>query len=389
MHRRAFVRLVGGGVVAAAAAPLAGCDSGLPPEALAAWQGPGQEPDLRRWILGHAILAPHSHNLQSWLVDLRTPGEILLRCDLERLLPETDPFSRQIMMSQGTFIELLDLAARERGQRAEITLFPEGEFGPEKIDERPVARIRLVEDANVSKDPLFGQIFKRRTNRSAYELERPVPAAAWQAMADAVQPHPLRFGFVGIDQPDSADEMRAHREIANAAWRIELTTPRAMLESYKVLRVGAAEIARHRDGLSLTDPMVVWMDRLGLFDRSQAPGPDDFATTSQIKDFGAKIASTPGFLWLVSRGNDRITQVNAGRAYARVQLAGTAQGVAMHPLQQALQEYPEQARPYAAIRQLLEAPAPTQTIQMWARVGFAPPVQPAPRRGVAAHLVAG
>ena len=389
MHRRAFVRLVGGGVVAAAAAPLAGCDSGLPPEALAPWQGPGQEPDLRRWILGHAILAPHSHNLQSWLVDLRTPDEILLRCDPTRLLPETDPFSRQIMMSHGTFIELLDLAARERGQRAEITLFPEGEFGPEKVDERPVARIRLVEDSNVSKDPLFAQILKRHTNRNVYDLERPVPAAAWQAMADAVQPHPLRFGFVGTDQPDSADEMRAHREIANAAWRIELTTPRAMLESYKVLRVGAAEIARHRDGLSLTDPMVVWMDRLGLFDRSQAPGPDDFATTSQIKDFGAKIASTPGFLWLVSRGNDRVTQVNAGRAYARVQLAGTAQGVAMHPLQQALQEYPEQARPYAAIRQLLEAPAPTQTIQMWARVGFAPPVQPAPRRGVAAHLVAG
>ena len=388
MHRRAFVRLVGGGVVAAAAAPLAGCDSGLPPEALAPWQGPGQEPDLRRWILGHAILAPHSHNLQSWLVDLRTPDEILLRCDPTRLLPETDPFSRQIMMSHGTFIELLDLAARERGQRAEITLFPEGEFGPEKVDERPVARIRLVEDSNVSKDPLFAQILKRHTNRNVYDLERPVPAAAWQAMADAVQPHPLRFGFVGTDQPDSADEMRAHREIANAAWRIELTTPRAMLESYKVLRVGAAEIARHRDGLSLTDPMVVWMDRLGLFDRSQAPGPDDFATTSQIKDFGTKIASTPGFLWLVSRGNDRVTQVNAGRAYARVQLAGTAQGVAMHPLQQALQEYPEQARPYAAIRQLLEAPAPAQTIQMWARVGFAPPVQPAPRRGVAAHLVA-
>jgi hypothetical protein len=389
MYRRAFVRLFGGGVVAAAAAPLAGCDSGLPAEALAPWQGPGQEPDLRRCILGHAILAPHSHNLQSWLVDLRTPDEILLRCDPTRLLPETDPFSRQIMMSHGTFIELLDLAARERGQRAEISLFPEGEFGPEKIDERPVARIRLVEDTQVSKDPLFAQILKRHTNRNAYDLERPVPAAAWQAMADAARPYPLRFGFVGIDQPDSADEMRAHREIANAAWRIELTTPRAMLESYKVLRVGAAEIARHRDGLSITDPMVVWMARLGLFDRSQAPGPDDFATTSQIEDFGAKIAATPGFLWLVSRGNDRVTQVNAGRAYARVQLAGTAKGVAMHPLQQALQEYPEQARPYAAIRPLLEAPAPAQTIQMWARVGFAPPVPPAPRRGVTAHLVAG
>jgi hypothetical protein len=386
MHRRAFVRLVGGGVVAAASASLAGCDRGYPAEALAPWQGPGDEPDLRRWILGHAILAPHSHNLQSWLVDLRTPGEILLRCDLTRLLPETDPFSRQIMMSHGTFIELLDLAARERGQRAEISFFPEGEFGPEKIDERPVARIRLAEDTNVSKDPLFGQIFRRQTNRSAYDAQRPVPAAAWQAMADAVQPHAMRFGFV---RPDESAEIRTHREIANEAWRIELTTPRAMLETYKVLRVGAKEIAQHRDGLSLTDPAVVWMTRLGLFDRSQAPGPDDFATTSQIKDFGEKIASTPGFLWMISQGNDRATQVNAGRAFARVQLAATAQGVAMQPLQQALQEYPEQARPYAAIRQLLGAPAPAQTIQMWARVGFAPPVQPAPRRGLAAHVVAG
>src|SRR5512139_4233353 len=138
MDRRAFVRLVGGGMVLAAGASASGCSSGVPPEATAAWRGPGDEPDLRRWILAHAILAPHSHNLQSWLVDLRTDGEIVLRCDPQRLLPETDPFSRQIMMSHGTFLELLDLAARERGLRAEIELFPEGAFGPERIDTRPV-----------------------------------------------------------------------------------------------------------------------------------------------------------------------------------------------------------------------------------------------------------
>ena len=386
MQRRAFIRLVGGGAVTAATLPLAGCDSGIPAAALTPWQGPGDEPDLRRWILGHAILAPHSHNLQSWLVDLRRPGEIVLRCDLTRLLPETDPHSRQIMMSQGTFIELLDLAARERGQRAEITLFPEGAFGPDKLDERPVARVRLQADPAVARDPLFRQILARHTNRNAYDLQRPVPAAAWQAMAAAVQPHSLRFGHVGTDQPA---RLQQHRDIAAEAWRIELTTPAAILESYKVLRVGAKEIVRHRDGLSITDPKLVWFERLGLFDRSKAPGPQDYATTSQIEDFHNKMASTPGFLWLVSAGNDRATQVNAGRAYARVQLAATAMGLAMQPLQQALQEYPEQARPYAAIRQLLDAPMPAQTVQMWARVGHAAPVQPAPRRGLAAHLVAG
>jgi hypothetical protein len=40
--------------------------------------------------------------------------------------------------------------------------------------------------------------------------------------------------------------------------------------------------------------MVVWLDRLGLFDRRKAPGPKDFATTSQIDDFGKKLESTPG-----------------------------------------------------------------------------------------------
>ena len=58
----------------------------------------------------------------------------MLYCDLTRLLPETDPFSRQIMMSQGTFLELLDLAARRRGLRADIDAFPRGRVRPEKPD---------------------------------------------------------------------------------------------------------------------------------------------------------------------------------------------------------------------------------------------------------------
>ena len=384
MHRRRFIRLTSGGIVlAATAAATSGCSTALPPEAIAPWQGPDPQADPRRWILGYAILAPHSHNLQSWLVDLTQPDQIELRCDLARLLPETDPFSRQIMMSHGTFIELLDLAARERGLRAEVSLFPEGEYGPNKIDQRPVARIRLSADPTVKRDPLFGQILARHTNRQAYDPARPVGAEAWHAMADATRPHALRFGHVG---PDDDAALREHRAIASEAWRIELTTPRTIMESYKVLRVGAAEVAKHRDGIALMDPMVVWMNRLGLFDRSQAPSPDSFATTSQIDDFNRNIESTPNFLWMVTAGNDRVTQVDAGRAYARVQLAATAHGLAMQPLQQALQEYPEQAGPYAQSRRLLDAPAP-QTVQMWARVGVAPPVEPAPRRGLDAQIV--
>lgn len=385
MQRRHFIRLAGGGVIAAATATtLSGCSSALPPEATAAWQAPGQaETEVRRWILSHAILAPHSHNLQSWLVDLGVPDEITLFIDQKRLLPETDPFSRQMMMSQGTFLELLDLAAKQKGLRADIALFPQGVFPPTTVDARPTARIRLVADASVKPDPLFAQILRRRTNREAYEAREP-DATALQRIATSVQPHPFRVGFVGSAQ---ADALQQHRRIAKEAWRIELVTPRTVMESFKVLRVGPKEIAQHRDGISLNDPMVRALDAVGLFDRSVAPAPDDFATTSQLEEFNAKIDTTPAFFWLVTEGNDRITQIHSGRAYVRAQLAATAAGLSMHPLSQALQEYPEQAAPYAQIHQLVGAPSPRFTVQMWARLGYAPVIEPSPRRGLASHVL--
>jgi hypothetical protein len=386
IDRRGFLRVAGGGLIAPATLALGGCSlSGeLPAEAVKAWQGPGAAAgDERRWILGYAILAPHSHNLQSWLVDLSRPDEIQLYCDLKRLLPETDPLSRQIMMSQGTFLELLELAAKQRGLRVEIELFPDGVFGADKPDARRVARIRLARDASVKPDPLFGQILHRRTNREAYADRAPQPGGL-QAITRSVDGSKVVVGFAGASD---AQLLQRHRAIAKEAWRIELQTPRTIMESYRVLRVGPAEIAQHRDGLSINSPMVRAMAALGLFDRTQAPGPDDYATTGQLKEFNAKIDGTPAFFWMVTQGNDRRTQVNAGRAYVRAQLAATAHGLSMQPLSQALQEYPEQAKPYADIHALIDAPPATHTVQMWARLGYAPAIGPSPRRGVEAHLL--
>jgi hypothetical protein len=390
MERRQFMRVLGGAAVLAAVPALPGCSSTLPAEAVAAWQGPAPVPpggDVRRWIVAHAILAPHSHNLQSWLVDLQQPGEIMLYCDHTRLLPETDPHSRQILMSQGTFLELLHLAALQQGLRAEIDLFPHGEFDPRTPPAPPhthhaTARVRLVPDASVQPDPLFGQIFRRRTNRSAYDMRTPEPQAV-QAIAAACTAPRLQTAFA---LPGDA-RLPEHRAIARDAWRVELVTPRTMLESLKVLRVGPREIAEHRDGLSVNAPLPRLLAALGLFDRSQAPGPDDMAVTQQEQDFNARIEATPAFFAMVTQANDRATQVQAGRAYVRAQLAATAQGLSMHPLQQALQEYPEQAPHYAAIHALLGADGGRGTVQMWARLGYAPPVGPAPRRGVQAHVL--
>ena len=143
------------------------------------------------------------------------------------------------------------------------------------------------------KDPLFAQILKRRTNREPYDMSKAVPAYAVRDMADSIKSYPIRIGFAGLDQPDA---LKKHRAIAAEAWRIELTTPAKIMESYRVLRVGASEIAKYRDGISINDPFLSLLVRLGLFDRSKAPAPDDSGVVSQIKKFNKSLESTPGFL---------------------------------------------------------------------------------------------
>lgn len=389
MNRRSFIRLAGGGVVVAAAG-LAGWQYAsrnvfpVPETALAAWAEAGQAQDLGRFVLSYAVLAPNSHNKQPWIADLSVEGEIGLSMDTDRLLPQTDPFNRQMMMGLGTFLELLVQAAAVRGHRADIVLFPEGVPG-EHIDSRRMVTVRLIPDANVTVDPLFAAVPDRRTDRRAYDLGQTVTSDEIAALIAAAAPFPLRAGV----ETDAARVARI-RDIANRAWRHEILTERTLMESMEVLRVGTAEIDRHRDGLVIDDPMVVMLERFGLFDRTTPPAPDSMAITAQLDDFAAITAATPAYLWIVTEGNSRAQQIEAGRAYVRMNLAGTALGLSMHPNQQSLQEYPEVASEYTAIHQALNAPAPQFTVQMLARLGRVPqgsaPLRPSPRRGVEAQL---
>jgi hypothetical protein len=94
-----------------------------------------------------------------------------------------------------------------------------------------------------------------------------------------------------------------------------------------------------------------------------------------------------GYLWLTSADNHRPTQVNAGRVYVRQHLQATAAGVDMHPLSQALQEFPEMRGPFAAVHKLLGVEPGRGAVQMLARVGFSTqPAGPSPRRDLGAMV---
>lgn len=385
ISRRNFIRVIGGvGIVAAGGVGLRACDT-MPEDAVAAWRGPQGDADLRRRVLAWAQLAPNPHNRQPWLVDLKQPDEITLYCDRSRLLPQTDPFSRQIMIGHGCFLELLAQAAAANKHRAEIALFPEGGFPVGEIGSVPVARIRLVPDPAVATDPLFVHVRARRSAKVPFDTDRSVPDAAIAALRAAVVGAAgagVRFG-----ETRAAAERQALRDLTEQAMTLEMKTPRTMAESIDLMRLSAAEIDWYRDGISLHGPLFWWGQRLGLIDRKSMADPTSSAFATGIERYKAMTQSGMGFAWLITSGNERTDQIAAGRAHARLNLAATAAGVALQPLSQALQEYSEMTPLYTRLRQAVGA-GDGETVQMLVRLGYAGQVPPAPRRRLEDLLIA-
>ena len=392
MDRRLFIRVIGGGsIMAAAAISQSGCSplsSGFPAAAVEAWQGPAaQETDPRRRALAYAITAPNPHNLQPWLVDLREANAITVYTDRERVLPETDPFGRQILIGHGAFIELLVITLASHGLAAQVTLWPQGDMPAnlKECDRRPVARLSLTPAAAGSlPNALFKHILMRHTPKTDFDATRSVSADALQTLLGSISSSPgIRAAGV-VDAPS----LQPLRDLCWQSAKVELSTPRTMMESIKLIRVGPDEILQHRDGISINSPFVRAMGSVGMFDRSAPPAEGSAGYKNAMGRFEGHSRTAMGFVWISTPGNSRSQQIDAGRAFARMQLAATAIGLGVHPMSQALQEFAEMKPFYDKTHQLmLGKPAPQtpgdETLQMFCRLGYTAGLVPAtPRRQI-------
>ena len=380
--RRQFIRLLGGGAVLAAGGAVAGCSTTLPDAALQPWRNPAAESDPRRFMLAHALLAPNPHNRQPWIADLREPSRIHLVCDGQRLLPETDPFGRQIVLGCGAFIELAVIAAAQRGYAVVVDAFPGGAPAADQLPGGTrVATLTLGAPGSAAADPLFAQIVRRHTNKTTYANDRPLPAALPAAWADTARAFGLRSGVVVGDTA-----MAPIRRITRESYEIECLTPRTWLESARLMRIGPQAIATHRDGISINSTMPRLMHAVGVFDPMEVP-QRGASSLQRVMDRWHPFETGSGYLWLASEGNARSTQLAAGRAYVRLHLQATGLGVDMHPLSQALQEFAEVRGPYQALHRELGVDPARGPVQMLARVGHAlAPSGPSPRRELASML---
>jgi hypothetical protein len=370
LSRRKTLTLLGGGAILAATGAAAYEVTRAPRAAAAPWAAAGADPDVRRRALSYALLAPNPHNRQPWIADLAEDDAVVLYVDRDRMLPQTDPFNRQITIGLGCFLELMRLAAAEDGYAVDLALFPEGEDAA-GLDARPVARATFRADAAVARDPLFAQVRARRSTKEPYDLDRPVAPDVLEALARSGIAG-ARFG--GSVAPADIAEFRA---LTREALRIEIETPRTFQESVDLFRIGHREVDASPDGIDFTGPLFETLRLAGLFTREITADPGSSAYRAGLDAVYANTDTAMGHVWLVTARNRRADQIAAGRDWVRLNLAATAAGLATQPLSQALQEYPEMAATYARLHGRL---APEGgTVQMFARIGYGPTVPPSPR----------
>ncbi len=338
----------------------------------------GDPPDSWRQILSDAVAAPSPLNTQPWRVLRKGPLSIDLFIDTERLLPLLDPTSRQGYLSCGAFIENLEIAAREAGFRADITLFPTGWPGAAMSPREPVARIELVDGDKRGSDPLYSCLHTRHTNRRMYTDKEILPET-YSALASASDLEFTSFGFSA--DPTFRQDLAGYLA---EAMEIALSDPDRLAELLSHVRIIDPPGKDRQEGIGSAElglsGIMGWLARMRI--RMHAKESKNRVSKDLLIRLAQKQAgSAAAFGWIVTKGNGRHDQVRAGRVYQRVHLTATSQDLSLQAISTILESYPGMEVPAGKFRDLLGIPD-THTVQMLFRLGYSHPGHPSKRRAV-------
>lgn len=331
LSRRRFLRRAGLGlgtiaVVGAGGLSYRAYDQGV----LQVGQGPAYEPwsDWRQHeglvpLVAAATLAPNPHNSQPWLFRLGR-NRIDLFADGSRNIGAIDPFAREKHVGLGAALENLVLAGQELGYQATVTLMPEGAHSAH------AARVELARSARRT-TALAAQIAKRHTNRYPFVAGKDVPASALSAMAalgDRDTGDSRLYWFAGAAQRARLGELLV------AATEAIIRDPDQSRSDFEWFRQSWDEIQRQRDGITV--------DAAGLSELTQAlakllPAQSrkaaDDAWLTATRDRHTKTAAACGIV-AVRDAADNTQRLQGGRLLERVHLWATANGLALHHMNQ-------------------------------------------------------
>jgi len=382
LTRRALLKTAGASAVivgaGAGGAALYAHGPGMA-SARAPWSDAGKSfGDPRIDALAYAILAPNPHNRQPWMFELVGEDQINVFIDLDKRLPETDPFDRQLTIGFGCMLELLRMAAAEKGYRAEINAFPDGAPQP-RLSAAPIAAVTFLPDPQVTRDPFFESVLTRRSTKDPYDPSKPV---ADEALAQLLSAGTGALSLGGTNDPERVKELI---DLAWLGWMIEYETDITRKESIDLMRIGNRAVVKNPDGIDMGGTQMGLFKMTGIVTHEGLNQKGSQAYNIGIDMYRDIIHTAQGFAWITAPENTRLSQIEAGRNWVRMNLAAQKMGLGIHPLSQVLQEFPEMREPYQAIHSKLGADE--GVVHMFGRLGYTKFPAASPRWPVESKLI--
>ncbi|HEY8423800.1 MAG TPA: hypothetical protein VIL23_03460 [Clostridia bacterium] len=304
-----------------------------------------QDPRIR--ILSVGILAPSAHNMQPWQFKLDEDDEMkfYIYANPKRAI-ENDPTRREMMISVGTLIEYVELAAKKQGYGTELKLFPKGKPDEENflssIEEKPVAEIILNNNPDLNGIELYDYIFIQDTNRYPY-IMTPLAPSELKYLTDANDFESLTIKFYS-----DPEERKALKELALKGLSIVDNTKILREEVKRITRKNERQKNKKPYGFSLEtegvkNPFVKYFIQ-GVMTTMPFLFSDKMRAEYTQKKYEKLYTNTPTFMCIVcptDKINDREVQVNCGRLYSRLILRGHGLKLGFHPMSSVIADYPE------------------------------------------------
>lgn len=293
---------------------------GVPYDPWRSWNPSQASGPLR--LVHAAVLAANPHNTQPSLFHV-TDSRIDLFADPTRNIGAIDPFLREMYVGLGCALENTLLAAAAHGSRAQVALLPD------PANPALAARIDLSTGA-ATPSALFDAIPRRHTSRGPYEPARPVSAQTLAQLAALVSDIPE----VRVRWYAQAPERATFGELIVQATKAIIADRQQAADSARWFRDSWQAIEKDRDGITLdAQGLPSFINVMAKL--LPAPGQDtaDQMWLKATRESHVGTAAAFGLLAVHDSG-DKVQRLLGGRAWQRMHLWGTTQGLGMQPLNQ-------------------------------------------------------